>query len=297
MCIRVVLYKQPQDVIDTSHHESTDRFCSITDSFPRAIPPQFEKTPFHYLVPTMSRILSRLFYRLGLSPQNHGPKQTRMSPPPLNQAIPPPAAPFDHDSTGRFVCQNDTLGIVTRFTEAHAASRFTVDGEGDVFLSIEGRIGNDSSRVCMRTYDGFELFRLYPAHDRQSKAVHIFDCREFCNLIICDAGMRVRRGYSTIFVWKAEDECGEPVLAIHVGKYENYAIVEELSSGRNLATIDNRLAKVRSRLSGHTSKSVHVMGDADMALMTMLAACLDDICLETLGRNLKSASKRKSKAT
>lgn len=112
-----------------------------------------------------------------------------------------------------------------------------------------------------------------------------------------DAGNGHRRGYRTVFIWKAEGSFERPLWALHVRKSEKYAFIAEWSTGRVLASGNKWFRKYHGCLRGpgpHKSKRLRIMAQVDLAIMAILAACLEDICDETFGRNLEAGLGRET---
>lgn len=198
--------------------------------------------------------------------------------------------PFDFRHTGRFKNDCETRVLITRFSTTSSASSFVVQATGATSLSIEGRIRSNAKEMTMRTGDGHEIIRLYPTHDRRRQIVHMYDSRDLCYYTMCKSDVVVRKGYQTVLVWKGEDGIGEPKWQLHVKPSEKYAKVQDMASGGILLVVDQRFAKLRKWTSGQDSKRLRIMAHSDMAMMTMLAAGLEDICDETFGRNLEFAA-------
>lgn len=200
--------------------------------------------------------------------------------------------------------RTETKCTVTRFTDLSSATRFSVDGQ-DVFLHVHGRVGERTEQLVLSTYDGHVLIRVYPVYDRRRLQLHLFDERNLTYLTLCPALTGIsddlgngngdgadaasRCAESIILLHKGQDANGAGAWRMVVNQAETVARVEEVGTGRTLMTMDNRNGMLWKRLGRTDCKRVCIKPGTDLAMMAFLAAAVEDICGEVLGRNLSLA--------
>lgn len=169
--------------------------------------------------------------------------------------------------------------------EEKVETRVPIFTQHDSGWKVEGTIDRQGGTVIMSNRKEEALVRLEALSDRSRRIVHLCECRKQSRYGMCEIQEDREGEDSSILVWREKDGAGRPLWAISVRKREQLVTVQEVSSMRTLAVIDRRpIRKLFPR--GPSTTRVEITGGADIKLMTMIGACIEEICAEVFGRNL-----------